>query len=96
VPDFGQLISGFLITSIKSSANLCLSGALPCKSMFFSGISHLTDLGSFEAPKLFIETEALVNYQGNSAEAEPMDDPFLQREMQTTCPKKQANGSAGA
>jgi hypothetical protein len=70
-------------------------GLLP-SSMFFSGISHLTDLGISEAPKLFIETEPLVNYQGNSAEAEPMDDPFLEGETQTACPKKQANGSAGA
>jgi hypothetical protein len=64
--------------------------------MFFSGISDLTDLATFEAPKLFIETKPLINYQGDSAEAEPMDDPFLQRETQTTCPKKHANGSTGA
>src|SRR5437773_1052749 len=70
--------------SIKSSANLCLSGALPCKSMFFSGIF----------PNLFIETKPLINYQGDSAEAEPMDNPFLQRETQTTCPKNHANDSA--
>jgi hypothetical protein len=43
----------------------------------FFGISHLTELGTFEAPKLFIETKPLINYQDDSAEAEPMDDPFL-------------------
>jgi hypothetical protein len=63
--------------------------------MFFAGISRLTDLGSFEAPKLFIESKPLINYQGDSAEAEPMDDPFLQCETQTACPQKHANGSAG-
>ena len=64
--------------------------------MFFAGISHLTDLGTFEAPQLFIEAKPLINYQSDSAEAEPMDDPFLERETQTTCPKKQTNGGAGA
>jgi hypothetical protein len=41
--------------------------------MFFAGISHLTDIGTFEAPQLFIEAKPLINDQGDSAEAEPMD-----------------------
>jgi hypothetical protein len=56
--------------------------------MFFSGI--------FQAPKSFIETKPLINYQGHSTEAEPMNGPFLQRETQTTGPKKHANDSARA
>jgi hypothetical protein len=56
----------------------------------------LIDPEIFEAPKLFIETKPLVDYQGDSTEAEPMENPSLQRETQTTCPKKHANGSAGA
>jgi hypothetical protein len=54
--------------------------------MFFSGI--------FQAPKSFIETKRLINYQGYSTEAKPMNGPFLQREAQTTGPKKDANDSA--
>jgi hypothetical protein len=54
--------------------------------MFFSGI--------FPAPQSFIETKPLINYQGHSTEAEPMNGPFLQRETQTTGPKKQANDRA--
>jgi hypothetical protein len=76
------------MTSIKSGANLCLSGALPCRSTFISGI--------FQAWKSFIETKPLINYQGRSTEAEPMNGPFLQRETQTTAPKKHANDSARA
>jgi hypothetical protein len=53
--------------------------------MFFFGI--------FQASKSFIETKRLVNYQGHSTEAEPMNGPFLQRETQTTGPKQGANDS---
>jgi hypothetical protein len=54
--------------------------------MFFSGI--------FGGQSLFIEAKPLINYQRDSTETEPMNDPFLQCETQTTGPKKDANDSA--
>jgi len=56
--------------------------------MFFCGI--------FQAPKSFIEMKPLINYQGDSTEAEPMNGPFLQRQTQTTGPEKHANDCARA
>jgi hypothetical protein len=47
-----------------------------------------------QAPKSFIEMKPLIKYRGHSAEAEPMNGPFLQRETQTTGSKKHANDSA--
>jgi hypothetical protein len=54
--------------------------------MFFSCI--------FQGPKSFIETKLLINYQGHSAEAEPINGPFLQCKTQTTGPKKHADDGA--